>query len=108
MWDCLCSGGACAYLSGSLFTHLHCARLRSRAIIDSETDELKKLDNNDAPYAPQLASDMRVAAGLLQTTRHYQNLQASLDSACSEITGARRTLFERSENRRQIPSRSAF
>lgn len=77
-------------------------------IIHAETVELKKLDNNDAPFAAALASEIRVAAGLLQCTTPYQNLQTSLDSACSEITGARKTLFERSENRRQIPSRSAF
>lgn len=97
----------CVYLSGSLFTRLNPAR-RFCLIIDAETDALKNLDSNDAPFDPKLASDMRVAAGVLQTTKHYQDLRTSVESACNEVTGKRKTLFDRSDNRRQIPSRSGF
>jgi hypothetical protein len=102
----LCMPRSCSFLKSS-FTRLWCACSRFRLNVCAETAELKKLDSMDAPFDPKWASGMHVAAGLLQTTRHYQDLRSVLDSACSEIAGLRKTLFDKSKNRKQIPTRSS-
>ena len=101
----------CMPSSYAFFTPLlvwMCALTRFCSTAGAETAELKKLNSQDAPFDPKLASEMHVTAELLQATNHYQGLRAVLDSARNEIAGVRNTLFDKSENRKQIPTRSSI